>query len=81
MAIAFLLRVRPRVSAYDWMISLSLLPLGYLLAGPLGEALGAQAVLAAGTAAAAGARGPGCSYARRARCAERGQMPVFLKKT
>jgi predicted MFS family arabinose efflux permease len=37
-----------RVSAYDWMMSLSLLPLGYLLAGPLGEALGAQAVLSAG---------------------------------
>jgi MFS family permease len=41
-----------RVSAYDWMVSLSLLPIGYLLAGPLGEALGAQAVLAAGTALA-----------------------------
>jgi MFS family permease len=40
-----------RVSAYDWMVSLSLLPIGYLLAGPLGEAVGAQAVLAAGTAA------------------------------
>jgi MFS family permease len=37
-----------RVSAYDWMMSLSLLPLGYLIAGPLGEALGPQAVLAAG---------------------------------
>jgi MFS family permease len=41
-----------RVSAYDWMVSLSLLPIGYLLAGPLGEALGEQAVLAVGTAAA-----------------------------
>ena len=40
------------MSAYDWMVSLSLLPLGYLLAGPLGEAFGAQTVLAAGTAAA-----------------------------
>jgi hypothetical protein len=37
-----------RVSAYDWMVSLSLLPLGYLLSGPLGEALGTQLVLAAG---------------------------------
>ncbi|MGH2967926.1 MAG: MFS transporter, partial [Solirubrobacteraceae bacterium] len=27
-----------RVSAYDWMGSLALLPLGYLIAGPLGEA-------------------------------------------
>jgi len=42
-----------RVSAYDWMVSLSLLPIGYLLAGPLGEALGEQAVLAVGAAAAA----------------------------
>jgi len=41
-----------RVSAYDWMVSLSLLPIGYLLAGPLGEALGEQLVLGAGTAAA-----------------------------
>jgi hypothetical protein len=37
-----------RVSAYDWMMSLSLLPLGYLIAGPLGEALGPQSVLAGG---------------------------------
>ena len=40
------------VSAYDWLVSLSLLPLGYLLAGPLGEALGVQTVLAAGAALA-----------------------------
>lgn len=37
-----------RVSAWDWMGSLALLPVGYLLAGPLGEALGAQEVLAGG---------------------------------
>ena len=30
-----------RVSAWDWMGSLALLPLGYLLAGPLARALGA----------------------------------------
>jgi hypothetical protein len=29
-----------RVSSYDWMGSLALLPLGYLLAGPIGEAVG-----------------------------------------
>jgi hypothetical protein len=29
-----------RVSSYDWMGSLALLPLGYLLAGPIGEAIG-----------------------------------------
>jgi hypothetical protein len=37
-----------RVSAYDWMGSLALLPIGYLLAGPLGEALGESTVLVAG---------------------------------
>jgi len=42
-----------RVSAYDWMGSLALAPLGFLLAGPLGEALGAQAVLSVGAAATA----------------------------
>jgi MFS family permease len=39
-----------RVTAYDWMGSLALLPLGYVLAGPLGEAFGAVEVLAAGSA-------------------------------
>jgi MFS family permease len=37
-----------RVSAFDYMGSLSLLPLGYVLAGPLGEALGSVEVLVAG---------------------------------
>ncbi|MFN8113362.1 MAG: MFS transporter [Solirubrobacterales bacterium] len=41
-----------RVSSYDWMISLGLLPVGYLLAGPLGDALGSSEVLAVGTALA-----------------------------
>ena len=38
-----------RVTAYDWMGSLALMPLGYLLAGPLGEALGPSEVLLAGS--------------------------------
>jgi hypothetical protein len=42
-----------RVSAYDWMGSLALLPVGYLLAGPLGEALGAGPVLGVGSLLAA----------------------------
>jgi MFS family permease len=42
-----------RVSSYDWMGSLVLLPLGYLLAGPLGDALGAAVVLGVGSALAA----------------------------
>jgi Transmembrane secretion effector len=41
-----------RVSAYDWMGSLALLPIGYLLAGPLGDALGSGLVLAVGSALA-----------------------------
>ncbi len=37
-----------RVSAWDWMGSLALLPLGYLLAGPLATAVGSRQVLVAG---------------------------------
>ena len=39
-----------RVSAWDWMGSLALLPLGYALAGPLASAVGARTVLGAGSA-------------------------------
>jgi MFS family permease len=42
-----------RVSSYDWMVSLALLPLGYVLAGPLASALGAVEVLIGGSALAA----------------------------
>jgi MFS family permease len=42
--------VLSRVTAYDWMGSLALLPIGYVLAGPLGEALGAPKVVAVGSA-------------------------------
>ena len=41
-----------RVTSYDWMISLGLLPLGYALAGPLAGSAGAVAVLAGGSALA-----------------------------
>jgi predicted MFS family arabinose efflux permease len=41
-----------RVSAYDWMGSLALLPLGFAVAGPLAAAWGARTVLAVGAAAA-----------------------------
>jgi MFS family permease len=37
-----------RVSAYDWMGALSLLPLGFVIAGPLAGAFGARKVLAVG---------------------------------
>ncbi|HEY4426918.1 MAG TPA: MFS transporter [Solirubrobacteraceae bacterium] len=38
-----------RVTSYDWMVSLGLLPLGYVLAGPLASALGAVEVLVGGS--------------------------------
>jgi MFS family permease len=37
-----------RVSAWDWMGSLALLPVGYLVAGPLASAIGARTVLGLG---------------------------------
>ena len=39
-----------RVSAYDWMGSLALMPLGFAIAGPLASALGARVVLGVGGA-------------------------------
>jgi MFS family permease len=44
-----------RVTSYDWMVSLGLLPLGYLLAGPAADALGATEVLLGGALVACGA--------------------------
>jgi MFS family permease len=41
-----------RVTSYDWMVSLGLLPLGFVLAGPLASALGAVTVMLAGSALA-----------------------------
>ncbi len=41
-----------RVSSFDWMISFALLPLGFILAGPLAEQLGAVEVLIGGSALA-----------------------------
>jgi MFS family permease len=39
-----------RVSAYDWMGSLALLPVGYAIAGPLASAVGPRVVLGIGSA-------------------------------
>jgi hypothetical protein len=39
-----------RVTSFDWMGSLALMPIGYVAAGPLGESLGAGPVLAGGAA-------------------------------
>jgi MFS family permease len=41
--------VLSRVSSYDWMGSLALLPLGYLVAGPLASAFGARTLLGVGS--------------------------------
>jgi len=41
-----------RVTSYDWMVSLALLPLGYVLAGPAADAIGAANVLLGGAALA-----------------------------
>jgi MFS family permease len=49
-----------RVTAYDWMGSLALLPIGFLLAGPLGEAFGAVEVLAVGSMLALVSMAAGC---------------------
>jgi MFS family permease len=38
-----------RVSAYDWMGSMALLPLGFLISGPLATLVGARFVLGAGS--------------------------------
>jgi predicted MFS family arabinose efflux permease len=42
--------VLSRVSAWDWMGSLALVPVGYLIAGPLAELVGARVVLGVGSA-------------------------------
>jgi MFS family permease len=41
-----------RVTSYDWMVSLGLVPIGYVLAGPAADALGAANVLLGGSAIA-----------------------------
>jgi predicted MFS family arabinose efflux permease len=41
-----------RVSSYDWMLSYGLLPFGYILAGPLANALGPVEVMIGGSALA-----------------------------
>jgi hypothetical protein len=38
-----------RVTSYDWAVSLGLVPLGYVLAGPAADALGATEVLLGGS--------------------------------
>jgi MFS family permease len=63
-----------RVSSYDWMVSLALLPLGYVLVGPLAGALGAVTVLLGGSVHARTPRARrAVGLGRRARPGSRGQ--------
>src|SRR4051794_31117073 len=48
-----------RVTSYDWMVSLGLVPFGYILAGPLADAVGAREVLLGGATLAFVALGLG----------------------
>jgi MFS family permease len=41
-----------RVSSFDWTISVGLLPLGYIVAGPIAESIGAVEVMVGGSALA-----------------------------
>ena len=65
-----------RVSAYDWLVSLSLLPVGYALAGPLGDALGETTVLGAGAALATLALAAGL-LVRETRDLRKTSQPAF----
>jgi len=64
-----------RVSAYDWMVSLGLLPVGYALVGPLSHTLGAVTVLVGGSAVACVALALGL-LPRETRMLERVDAPV-----
>ena len=72
-----------RVTAYDWMGSLALLPLGYVLAGPLGEAFGAVEVLSVGSAIGARRAGGLADLARglEPACYGRRSVPVTSTTT
>ncbi|HTZ88494.1 MAG TPA: hypothetical protein VMB05_17650, partial [Solirubrobacteraceae bacterium] len=66
-----------RVSSYDWMVSLALLPVGYVLAGPLASALGSVEVLLGGSALAILALALGL-LPRETRMLARGPAPEQL---
>ena len=60
-----------RVSSFDWMGSLALLPIGYLLAGPLAEEFGAVEVLIVGGVLAFVVQVAGADHAGGLAAAER----------
>jgi Transmembrane secretion effector len=64
-----------RVTSYDWMGSLALLPLGYIASGPLGEAFGEAKVLGIGAAIAIAAQGCGL-LVRQTRRLQNSATPV-----
>ena len=69
-----------RVSSYDWMVSIALLPLGYALAGPLAQAFGNVEVLIAGSALALLALAAGL-LPRETRMLERLERPALAPGT
>ena len=46
-------QVRARVGSYDWLVSMVIMPPGFLLAGPAGPAIGCTTTLVAAAACAA----------------------------
>jgi hypothetical protein len=64
-----------RVVSYDWTVSLALVPLGYVLAGPAAETLGATEVLLGGSLVAFAALALGL-LPRGTRMLERLDAPV-----
>jgi MFS family permease len=64
-----------RVTSYDWMGSLALLPFGYLAAGPLGEALGSPEVLGVGGTIAMACMAGGL-FVRETRMLQNSATPV-----
>ena len=69
-----------RVSSYDWMVSIALLPVGYALAGPLAQACGNVEMLIAGSALALLALAAGL-LPRETRMLERLERPALAPGT
>ena len=64
-----------RVSAYDFSVSMGLMPLGMAMAGPIADALGLQATLLGMSAVGLAERSPGSPSRRCAACAARRPEP------
>ncbi len=68
-----------RVSSYDWMGSLALLPLGFAIAGPVASVVGARTVLgvgAGGDVRDAAGGDDAAQHAARCRSAQPSRSPI-----